>query len=123
MHITEEKLNSLEFNIKVACMHFQQCLKNSKNNLEVAIQMYNYGYGNINKILSEYSNGNITLKNVGDLRGNDWLKYRNVVDKGDSLYLEHVLSYIENPEQIQVFSNNKLYKFRIINFSNSKRHI
>ena len=46
-----------------------------------------------------------------------------MIGEGDSLYLEHVLSYVENPEQIQFFSNNQTFKFTIRNFSNSKRHI
>jgi len=115
VYITEEKLNELEFNVKISCMHFQQCLINTKNNLQLAIQMYNYGYGNINKVLKEYSNGKISLLNVEELSDNGWLEYRNIINQGDNLYLEHVLSYIENPEEIMIRINNQILLYFIDN--------
>lgn len=102
LHITKEKLKDIEFNIRVGCMIFQDCLKNSNNNLLLAIQMYNYGCGNIITVLKDYYNldrinFNEAINNLND----DWINSRKVVNQGDNLYIEHVLSYIENLEDIK----------------------
>ena len=75
LNITEEKLKDLDFNIRVACMIFRDCYKNSNYNLPVAIQMYNFGYGNMKKTFNmAYDKGFKEMCNNCD--GN-WLEYRN----------------------------------------------
>lgn len=114
--ITEEKLNNLEFNIKIACMHFQNCLINSNYNLDVAIQMYNFGYGNIEKVLQYYhNNSNISLHEALNNFDNEWLNYRNYINEGDNMYLEHILSYIENPEEVFCMNNNEIIQYKVVN--------
>lgn len=102
--ITEEKLKDLDFNIRVACMIFRNCYKNSHYNLAVAIQMYNFGYGNINKTFNYAYGQNISQKQ--DNHDNEWLDYRSEIKVGDNEYLEHVVSYIEEPSMIKCKGNN-----------------
>lgn len=114
VYITKETLENLEFNIQVACMHFQKCLKDSKYNLPIAIQMYNYGYGNLNKTLKMCYN-NIDLRNVELIEDNEWLNYRENISAGDKLYLEHILSYIEDLDNIEIKTKNDSINYSINN--------
>lgn len=116
LHITKEKLKDLEFNVRVGCMIFQDCLKKSNNNLLVAIQMYNFGYGNMSTVLKDYYkrdsiNMNEAILNLDD----DWIYSRGVINEGDNLYLEHVLSYIEDLNDIQCINcnNKEVMKYNI----------
>ena len=93
--ITDERMKNLETNIETGCMIFQECLRNSKYNLSVAIQMYNMGYGTMQKILGAYANAKgITiediLNNPSDL---GWLDYRAPY-AGDPKYLERVNMWV-----------------------------
>lgn len=99
-HITTEKLKDLKFNIRVSCMIFQKCLKETNYNIPVAIQMYNYGYGNILKTISNYYNGNVDSKEIFKSNDLDWLDARSTISAGDKEYLEHVLSYVEDKDNI-----------------------
>ena len=85
--------------------------------------MYNYGYNNIDKVLKESSNQEISLVNVENINDNEWLEYRKIIDMGDPLYLEHVLSYIENPKELKVLLNNKQFAFTIINIDNKEKSL
>ncbi len=106
-NITKEKLKDLEFNVRVGCMIFQDCLKKSNNNLLVAIQMYNFGYGNISTVLKNYySTNNINMNEAIKNLNDDWINSRSVINEGDKLYLEHVLSYIEDLDNIQCINHN-----------------
>ena len=101
VNVTNEKLEDLEFNIKVACMYFQNCLDYSKGNIEVAIQMYNYGYGNVERAFRlYYNNPSLTLTKALSFYDENWLTARGKIGQGDSKYLEHVLSYIEDTSNI-----------------------
>lgn len=107
-HITTEKLKDLEFNIRVSCMIFQKCLKETNYNIPVAIQMYNYGYGNIIKTMKLYYGDNINYNEIINDKNNSWLDARNQIKVGDKNYLEHVLSYIEDDNNLSFKNNNVL---------------
>ena len=115
--ITEEKLKDIDFNIKVACMHFQKCLIDSNYDLNIAIQMYNFGYGNVEQTFKYYhNNGNINLKDSLSNYTDDWLNYRGYISAGDSKYLEHIISYIEDLEGIvcnKVSGDTLIYSYQI----------
>ena len=107
LHITEEKLKDLEFNIRVACMIFQNCLNNSNYNLEVAIQMYNYGPGNVLKTFKMYyDRDDLTLDEALSNYSDGWLDYRQYIKVGDKDYLEHIMSYVVQPDDIYCYDNN-----------------
>ena len=95
INITLDKLKDVDFNIKVGCAIFQDCLKRSNNNSLVAIQMYNMGTGTVNKILNNYAKETGRTKNdvLNDSNDTGWLNYRNGY-QGDSKYAEHVSRYI-----------------------------
>ena len=106
VHITKEKLKDVSFNIRVGCMIFQNYLKQSNNNLEVAIQMYNYGPGNVKKAFrSYYNNPKLSLDEALADYDSGWLTKRETIKAGDKEYLEHVLSYVEDLEDIMCFDS------------------
>lgn len=88
-------LSDVEYNIKVGCMILQNTFKYMNYNTLAAIQCYNMGYGNMQKILNEYSiSSGKSMDEI--LNSNDigWLECRNIIDVGDQKYLENVLSWI-----------------------------
>ena len=94
--VTSSLIKDVETNIKIGCMILQNNLKYMKYNIIAAIQSYNMGYGNMKKILTEYSNE--TGKEIEDILSdtNDvgWLNNRDLIKVGDGHYVEHVLSWI-----------------------------
>lgn len=89
-------LSDLDYNVKVACMIFQTCLKQMNYNLLASLQCYNFGYGNMMKTLNAYANdNNMTVEEV--LANNEdasWIEYLSMVNQGDPDYIEHVLNWI-----------------------------
>ena len=117
LDITSTKLKDVEFNIRAACMIFQDCLKKSDYNLEVAIQMYNYGSGNINSAIKMCYGNDYTLKQLLNNYDDGWLEYRDNIQAGDKNYLEHVVSYIQDPENMYIVDgddNVRTYQFNNI---------
>lgn len=98
INITQEALEDLETNIQIGTMIWRNRIEENNYNIAIGTQEYNYGPGNMDKVFSSFNYATGITK--GDLRNDyynvDWLKYRDVVNQGDSLYVEHVFSYIEN---------------------------
>ena len=115
LKITEEKLNDLEFNIRAACMILRDCLNRTNYNLPVAIQMYNFGYGNMNKVFKTTYGYNINFEEACIDCDNNWLEYRETIKDGDNKYLEHILSYIEELEDIQIKKGDEIVSYNFIN--------
>lgn len=108
------KLGELGYNIKIATMIFSNNLRYYDYNIIVALQAYNYGSGNMNKVFKAYEEASEVSKEsvISDMYNNEWLNYRSVVNggdlrKGDHLYIEHVLSYINSdPSVIKIIKPN-----------------
>ena len=117
LNITTEKLKDVEFNIRAGCMIFQDCIKQSNYNLELAIQMYNYGPGNINRAIKMCYGDDYTYKKLLENYDDGWLNYRENIQAGDSEYLEHIISYVMNPESMYIIdkdNNVRTYQFNNI---------
>ncbi len=98
--ITEENIKDIDTNIRIGAMILRDCIRSSHHNIFIALQTYNFGYGNMNKVLRAYEEAESISKDqaMDNRTNNGWLKYRNVVDVGDDEYLEHVLSYMGTNE-------------------------
>ena len=119
IRVDGSRLNELDYNIKVACMYFQNCLTLSNYKLDVAIQMYNYGYGNMTKVLrSANDNLNLSFSECMNHYVDNWKNFRSVVNSGDKLYLEHILSYIED-SKIDI---NKVNSSDVITYNINKNN-
>ena len=96
--ITYEGLQDLDSNIKIGAMIAQNCFEKWNYNIPLAIQEYNMGEGNIEKMLSTCS----SLENIEreELTRNTtnpaWLDYRAFLNSGDPEYIEHVFRYLNN---------------------------
>lgn len=93
--VTSSMLSDLNTNIMLGCMVLQNNLKSMNYNQLAAIQCYNMGYGNMQKILNCYSKATGRDKNsiLNDTEDIGWLDYRSLIKVGDQKYLEHVLSW------------------------------
>ena len=88
-------LSDLDYNVKVGCMIFQDCLRYNDYNIIAAIQAYNMGYGTTDILISDYCNetGKTRDQVLADQNDTGWLKYRNTIPYGDPNYVENVLSF------------------------------
>ncbi len=100
--VTEEKLKSLDFNVKFGCMSFQNNLNYANYNIPVAIQMYNYGIGNMNLMFDYMANEqNCQITDFyNDPSNLSWINYTTFVNggdksRGDDEYLKHVMNYVD----------------------------
>jgi len=98
--ITEESLKDLETNIQIGAILFKDCLKQYDYNIPLAVQGYNYGFGNMYQVLKDCTkNENLSFDEIRkNANNNAWLKYRDSLNIGDPQYLEHVFSYLGNTE-------------------------
>ena len=102
--VTIEKLQDVETNIQIAAMILQNCMELWDYNIPLAVQTYNLGIGNINKMLSMCSE----LEGIDkeDLKynqeNNAWLNYRAFLKTGDPNYVENVFCFLPNHQQITV---------------------
>ena len=104
--IDEVELENIETNITIAAMIFKSCLQTFNYNIPIAIQAYNYGSDNMNQVLSMCSElESISIEDlVNDQSNNKWLDYRELLQTGDSKYIEHVLNYL-NSDKITVLND------------------
>ncbi len=91
----DDNIDDVENNILIGCAILQNELKTFNYNILLAIQSYNEGYSNMNKILDATSMK--TGLNKTDIINDDncleWLKYTDVVNQGDPNYVNNVLSW------------------------------
>lgn len=122
--VTLDKIQDLEYNIKIGCMILQNAFQYMNYNTLAAIQCYNMGYGNMMDILNHYADDtnqgvDQILKNPEDI---GWLSYRSYIDEGDQKYVEHVLSWIgEDFDLKNVKVDGSLVDINIDNNLNSKK--
>lgn len=94
--IDDNAMKDLYTNIKLGCMIMQANLKAMDNNPIAALQSYNYGYGNMMKVINTYATlkGKTKDEILNDPSDLGWMAYRNIIEVGDKEYIEHVLSYL-----------------------------
>ena len=71
------------------------------HNITAALQAYNFGVGNMDKVLSKAASEKgcaveDLLRNQSDT---SYLNYRNIVTVGDPNYVENTLRFIQNPNE------------------------
>ena len=106
--ITAENLQDLETNIQIGTMLLRNCLEDNNYNIPLALQTYNFGPGNMQEVLSacSYLDGidENTLRTNPDTT--NWLNYREFLNTGDPLYVEHVFSFLPNDTTISIQDRN-----------------
>lgn len=113
--VEEDMLKDVYKNVQIGCMYFQSCMNSMNHNTLAALQCYNMGPGNMNKILTSYASDTGTTKEAVLNNPNDlgWLSYRNIIPKGDKKYIENVLSWMEDSSS--VFANQPNSEYHSMN--------
>ena len=106
--ITEDMLKNLDTNIQLGCMIFQNCLNSVQYNIPMAVQAYNYGVGNLKKVVDTYAGmtGQTRQDVIADQNNVGWLEYRDIIGAGDSNYLNNVLSWMGEKNHISVMNKD-----------------
>lgn len=106
--VTQDKLNNIDSNIQIGSMILREYIENSNYNIPLAIQTYNMGPGNMNKVLNTC--GDLENVDVDTMRSNPtnntWLNYRAFLNVGDAKYVEHVFSYLGKHSNLQVMKRD-----------------
>ena len=120
--VEESKLSNLSYNIRVGCMIFQNALNYMNYNVIAAVQCYNMGYGNMQKILKYYSNK--TGKSINQILENTldtgWLEYRKIINEGDRKYVENVFSWMKSEDIVKILNKGEEITVSINNSYKSK---
>ncbi len=99
--ISKEDLKNPKTNISVACIILRYSFDEMDHNITAALQAYNFGVGNMNKVLTKAASEKECT--VEDLLRNQadtsYLNYRNIVTVGDPKYVENTLRFIQNPNE------------------------
>ena len=109
IYVTEDKLQDLETNIQIGTMILRTCIENNDYNVPLALQTYNFGPGNMQKVLNACGeNENIEISKMRENpNNNDWLQYREFLGIGDPQYIEHVFSFLPNHSNLTVLKRNR----------------
>lgn len=115
--ITQDKLNNIETNIQIGSMILRSNIESNHYNIPLALQTYNFGPGNMNKVLKtcaelEHIDEDSMRQNPTD---NSWLNYRAFLNTGDSKYVEHVFSYLGSNEVSVQKRNNETVRVALTN--------
>lgn len=98
--ITREDLNNKVTNISVACVILRYCLEQMDFNVLAAIQAYNLGCPNMDKVMAETSrNVGISVDDLlSDQTNTEFTNYTHIVDCGDPNYVTNVFRYLTDGE-------------------------
>lgn len=128
--ISQEDLKNPKTNISIGCIILRYCFDQMEHNIIVAIQAYNFGVNNMNKVLDAAAadrgcTRSDILRNQTDT---SYLNYRNIIDVGDPLYVENTLRFLQDPNEPifikYIDDNGEIQKSSIIiNNSQSTRNL
>ena len=98
--ISEEDLKNPKTNISIACVILRYSFDAMNHNLIAAIQAYNFGVNGMTKVLEETARKqNTTVEAIlSDQNNLSFLENRDVFPYGDHLYVEHVMEYLNTPD-------------------------
>ena len=109
VEITADNIKDLDTNIKVGCMILRNCIEQNDYNIPLSLQTYNFGPGNMAEALSVCSQNESVSeeKMISDPTNTKWLDYREFLNTGDPLYVEHVFSYLPDNTKLTVLKRDK----------------
>ena len=109
IEVTAENLQDLDTNIKIGCMILRNCIEQNDYNIPLSLQTYNFGPGNMAEALSVCSANEAISedKMISDPTSTKWLDYREFLNTGDPLYVEHVFSFLPDNTELTVLKRDK----------------
>ena len=107
--ITDNNITDLEYNIRLGCAIYQDCLNKMQGNEIAALQAYNMGLGAMNNILNDYCNSTGKTKEevLNDKTDLGWRNYFKEKYGGDKRYVSHVLRYYQGNLSKLFYSNGE----------------
>ena len=88
--------NRDDASLKVGAVILSYLAKEYNYNIPLTIQAYNYGTGNINKVLKAMEKDlGIDKDTIIKCKNTNFTDYTDVVNVGDSDYLDHVMRYVD----------------------------
>ncbi len=98
--ITRQDMENPGTNISVACILLRQSLSYMNYHIGAGIQCYNFGNGNMKKVLNYTAElTGISKEDIlSDQNNLDFMNYTDIIKVGDPDYLKHVMRYVENLE-------------------------
>jgi len=99
--ITESDLNNPITNISVGTVLFRESARAMNNHIGASIQCYNFGYGNMMKVLNETANQTgVSVETILENQENiDFVNYTHIINAGDPNYLSNVMQYTNSLEE------------------------
>lgn len=99
--ISKEELKNPKTNISIGCIILRYSFDQMNNNMTAAIQAYNFGVNNMNKVLDAAANdmGCTREDLLRDQSNTSFLNYRYIIDVGDPNYVENVLRFLQGPNE------------------------
>lgn len=99
--ISKEDLKNPKTNISIGCIIIRYCFDQMNHNMTAAIQAYNFGVNNMNKVLDAAAadmgcTREDLLNNQSDT---SFLNYRYIIDVGDPKYVENTLRFLQDPNE------------------------
>lgn len=124
--VTKNNIGQVEYNIKMGCMILQNAMEYMDHNVLAAIQCYNMGCGNVNKILDAYSkySGKSRKSILNDVSDTGWMDFREMIKVGEPNYVEKVFSWMGEENSIKnVKRDGSLVSINVGNQIESKKCI
>lgn len=109
LYLTREALEDLDTNIQAGAIITRNKVDAFHNNIPLFLQSYNYGNGNMSKVLNMCAeHENMTKEEIiANPTYSGWMQYRSrAVEKGDPEYLERILSYLPSGYEINILDRN-----------------
>lgn len=124
--VTKNNIGQVDYNIRMGCMILQNAMEYMDHNVLAAIQCYNMGCGNVNKILDAYSkySGKSRKSILNDVSDTGWMDFREIIKVGEPNYVEKVFSWMGEENSIKnVKRDGSLVSINVGNQIESKKCI
>ncbi len=99
--ISKEDLKNPKTNISIGCIILRYSFDQMNHNITAAIQAYNFGVNNMNKVLDAAALDLGTTRDelLNNQNDTTFLNYRDVITVGDPHYVENTLRFLQNPNE------------------------
>lgn len=98
--ISRDELLNPKTNISVGTVILREVAAYYDYNIPLSIQAYNFGIGNMDKVINQlsYITNDSYDSIVSDQNEIDYMNYTNVINAGDYEYLFHVMRYVDSSD-------------------------
>lgn len=99
--ISKEDLKNPKTNISIGCIILRYSFDQMNHNITAAIQAYNFGVNNMNKVLDAAALDLGTTRDelLNNQNDTTFLNYRDVITVGDPHYVENTLRFLQDPNE------------------------